>query len=695
MRRAAILVSCLVLGVFPCGRSAAVADDDVDLAAVVREAKLREAALRSVTAALAVLQEDLAPAAALAERMLADPAAFAEADAARARLAGAERDELRAAFRDQLESFARGRADALPRDWVDTVLRDESVRVEATIDDIVGDGFPARFAEGRAAAVATQRERVRPLLYPPAAQLLALAGDPATFAAAPHGHAAAVAGGDAAQAQAKQAAAAVRASTPLFAELDAGLDSAAAAAVAAGLDDLWRQLGVVERPAPSAAVRAADIAAALRADLDAVARASDLPYGVFPEVASRLDSRSEALERERLADYIGAQLSPKNGCSALPPDDVAVAAGADAAAVPPTFAAHADALRTQLEPATRERIVAGHAAAVAEGGRAAFAAHVGKLLDDDEELQRRWSGAFAACLEPPLRDRRRQLAAAELRAAQPEVADLSFAIPDDDIATLAVADEEFDAGLFPPAAGLRLEETQELFRERAGALQREARAAVRLQELLTRAPERRSRFVREVEADRDRTAERRRHYQRAYEKEVLEVWNERRGRILLRDASGATLHPGKYARIFPTTSGIIDEIITTEFERPAPTATPVASPPPSPPPTRARPTPPPTRSTPLPTVPRDRSGPLPTPANAGLPQPARKPVPLPQTGGAPKTGPGAGSDRPKSCEERLQSSLQALGLCHDALVACRDDPATCAQGLAACGQARFACEQTR
>lgn len=667
--------------------------DAVDLAAEVREAKVREAALRSVAGSLAVLEEDLPPPAALAEAMLADPAAFADPDAARARLAGRERETLRAAFREQLEVFARGRDEQLPPAWVDEVLHEEGTRIDATIDAVVGETFVERFRDGRAAAVATQRDRITPRLYPPAAELLKLAGDPAAFAAAPNGRAAELAQTDAARALAAAAAARVRDETRLFAEIDATLDRAAGEAVGAGLDELWRQLGSVERLAPAGAVREADIASALRADLDTMARASQLPYGVFPEVEARVDARAAELERRQLAAYVGARLSPKNGCPALPAQTVIESAGSDLGTVPVSFGEHAAALRDRLGLQVKQEIVAGHAAAVAEADRAAFATRIVRLVDEDETLRRRWAGGLAACLEPPLREHRERLAAAELKNRLPAIADLSFEIGDDDLASLAVSEDEVDPALFPPAGDLRLDETKALFAVRAEALQREVRAAVRLQELLTRAPDRRQRYVREVEADDNRTSERKQHYQKKYETEVLEAWKDRGKRILLRSESGETIHPGKYARIFPTTTEIIDEIITIEFERPAPTVTRAPSPP-SPVPTRP-PTQAPTPVTPRPTTKVERSGPRSKPRDTGLPAKSQRPLPLPQTGGAPRVGPGAGAGGPKSCDEKLQSSLRATSLCYDALVACRDDPSSCAEGLARCGQAKFACEQAR
>jgi hypothetical protein len=689
---AALAGMCLVLAA--TGQAQApVPAAAVDLAADVREAKVREAALRSVAGSLAVLEEGLPPPAVLAETMLADPAAFADPEAARARLADRERDSLRTAFREQLEAFARGRDEQLPPAWVDEVLREEAARIDATIHALVGETFVERFRDVRAAAVAMQRDRIAPQLYPPAADLLKLAGDPAAFAAAPNGRPAELARTDAAQSLATAATARVRAETRLFAEIDATLDRAAGDAVAAGLGELWRQLGAVERLAPAGAVREVDIASALRADLESMARTSQLPYGVFPEVEARVDARAAELERRQLAEHVGDRLSPQTGCPALPAQTVIDSAGSDFATMPVAFEEHAAALRDRLAPQAKQQIVASHAAAVADADRAAFAQRIAGLFEEDETLRRRWAGALAACLEPPLREHRERLAATELQSRLPAIADLSFEIGDDDLASLAVSEDEVDPTLFPPAGELHLDETKALFVMRAEALQREARAAVRLQELLTRAPDRRQRFVREVEADDTRTSERKQHYQKAYETEVLEAWKERGKRILLRSESGETIHPGKYARIFPTTTEIIDEIITIEFGRPAPTVT-RAPPPPSPVPTRP-PTQAPTPVSPRPTTKIERSGPLPTPQDAGLPAKSQRPLPLPQTGGAPKVGPGAGTGGPKSCEERLQSSLRATGLCYDALVACRDDPASCAEGLARCGQAKFACEQPK
>ncbi len=672
----------------------AFAEDTVDLAREVREAKVREAALRSVSGSLAVLKEELETPEQLTKRMLAESGKFVEPESARTQLAEAERSELRNAFRRQLEVFARGRDEALPASWVEDVVRDEAPRIDAAIDDIVGNSFADRFAAARQAAVERQRKSVRERLLPASDALLSLAGDPAVFAAAPNGRAEEIAASDEARRLAERSVAEIRKSAPLFQEIDGTLDGAARSAIAEALVELWRQLGTVERIAPIAAIRKDDIAAALRADLQTVATASQLPYGVFPEVAARVEARAAEIERTRLAERIGQQLAPADGCLALSAKEVVAAAGDTPTAMPESFATHAAALGETLRAPTAKRIVAQHAAAVAEAERAAFTARLTELLATDESVQRRFSAAFAACLEPPLRQHREQLAIEAVTQAVPSVADLSFEIADDDLASLAASDEETDPSLFPKPEALHLEESDALFLRHIAALQREARAALRLQELLTRAPERRRRFVREVEADNARSAERKREYQKAYEAEVLSAWNERRNRVLLRSDDGRTLHPNKYARIFPTTAEIIDEIITIEFERPAPTSTRAPTPPtpiPTRPPTRIVPTPRPTPITPRPTrVPPTQ------PRKAALPAKATPTLPMPHTGGAPKkVGPGAGKGGPKSCEQRLHSCLRATDLCYHSLVACRDRPDACAQAVARCGQAKFECERTK
>ncbi len=660
----------------------------VDLAATVREAKVREAALRSVEGTMATLATDLAPAPSLAARMLADPAQHADPKAARSALAEAERRALEQAFRAQLESFARGR-EGLPEDWVDRVVREESERISTTIEGLLAESFAARFREARAAAVAEQREAVRASLYPSPQQLLDLVGDPERFAAAPNGRPAQLAAGPKARALARDGVAELRAGQGLFAEVEANLESESDAAVAAALDALWRQMGSVVRLEPPGAVRAEAIATALRADLDQLASTSALPYGVFAAASERVASRAEALQRERFVTALQEALPGDDACPGLPAPTVVAAAGDDVATMPVELDDHLRALRDELWAPTRKRLIARHAGRVEAEAQPEFSAVLEAMLAADDDLDARVRAMFTACLRAPLQKHREALAARELAAQLPQIADLSFALPDDDLAVLAVADERTDPTLFPSPAELRLRESRELFAARAAALQREARAAVRMQELLTRAPDRRKRFVREVETDENRTAERKRHYQRAYETEVLAAWRERRDRVLLRDESGTTLHPGKYDRIFPSTSEIIDEIITIEFERPAPTATVV--------PTRPSPRPTlPPRPTP-PRVPRvtpaiERSGPMPEARSAGLPARAEPPRPLPRSGGAPQTGPGAGKGGPKSCEESRQSSMQAMTACYAALVQCRDDPDSCAAGVARCGQAKFASE---
>jgi len=680
----------LVLLPFACSAFAATPD----LAQTIRDAKVREAAFRTIEASIRTLAQEGASADDLATRMLEDPRTYALPEVARTKVAEAEKGALRRAFREQLEVFARSRAATLPTTWVDDVVREEETRVEATIDRLLQESLPERFQAARRAATDAQREKIEPLQYPPATEIAALAANSTSTAMLLGERIAETTRAPQATALAKATAGEIRAANPLFSEIDAALDEQVGAAIAAGIGELWRQEGILQRFDPQGRVRQVDIAAALQGELEAAARISGLPYGVFPQVAEAIAARATAIERRSIGAAFARGLAPKEGCPDLPAEVLREATSVPLQRLPSTFAEHAEALTASLRPKTVARILEKHAALVEESERAAFLTHLNAVIAEDEKLAQRVAAALAACIEPPLREYRATTAAAELLALQPAIADLSFELAGDDLIGVALGDGEVDASLFPNVDAARLEETRELHAAHVAELHGEAVAAVRAQELLTRVDERRKRFVMAVESDPNRTLARKQHYQDEYEADVLEAWKRNRGRVLLRDARGAVRHPEKYGFIFPTTAEIIGEIITLEFERPVPEATPVPTPPPTvPPPPSPLPTQPP--STPPPTPMPQSSGPLETQERAGLPQPMEPPVPMPESGGAPADGPAEAAGGGNSCEDVLGRCLLAVNVCYEAVTQCRDDPNRCPESVARCGQAKFACEQTQ
>lgn len=667
-----------------------------DLAAAIREAKVREAAFRSVEAALAVLAQDAATAESLAERMLADPHAYADPEVARARIAGEERAALHAAFREQLGTFARARSEELPANWVDDVVRDEAARVEEAVERLVGDSVDSRFRAARAAAVETLRAEVASRWHPDSEAITDLAAASPSQAALLGERVRETLGSDVALGLATATAQQIRAATPLFAEIDADLEVQVTSAIAAALGEYWRQQAALRRFDAEGAQRAGDIASVIEADLAALARSSGLPYGVFPAIARQIPARAAALERQKFIAHIRRELDEDSACPVLPPAAVLAAARAPRRQLPETFAEHLDVLATSLRPALSETLLGGFAASVATEDRTEFVAHLGTVLAGDEELAAQFDAAVRACVAPPLRDLRTAEAAAELTERQPTIADYSLELGDEELIALALRDD--DISVFPEASGAHLEETRELHAARVAELMDEAVTSLRAQELLTRAEERRLRFVRAVETDPNRTADRKQHYQQEYEAEVLEAWLRNRHRVLLRDERGALRHPEKYGRIFPTTAERIDEIITLEFERPEPTATPAPTAPPPLPPTPV-PTPPqPVPPAPVPPVPpapapqQQQGGPVDFDERSGLPQPAEPPMPMPETGGAPDAGPADALGGGNTCEEMLPRCLRAVSICHQSVIQCRDQPELCPQAVARCGEAKFACE---
>jgi hypothetical protein len=243
-----------------------------------------------------------------------------------------------------------------------------------------------------------------------------------------------------------------------------------------------------------------------------------------------------------------------------------------------------------------------------------------------------------------------------------------------------------------------MEETSTIYRAHQARLAAEAKDVLWRQKALTRDPERKASFVTQIEADGDRSDERKAYWQEAYERSVLGAWEEIRTDELLKNEGGTPYHPHKYARVLGPVSDIIGEIITLEFGKTTQIVTQAQA-------TgagqaasetvAAMPTTPGTAETPV--ASGGAGGPATGPATGETPaaqeggQLARATGPSTQTSSG---GGGSGGGGP-DCATLLERCAAANAVCYEALGNCKNDPATCEAGVARCREVMAQCEEGR
>jgi hypothetical protein len=664
----------------------------------VRAAKTRDAALRSIEGAVESLEAETSTAEEQSLEMLADPARHRTRTESERALRAAEEDRLRQAFRRQLMAFSADRGSELSREWVDDVMAREHSRIDTTIDRLLDAYFERRYEEARKRAVRMQRGQLDEIVYPDGAEIEALAGPPTDFVrlrtsgiadrvrspngrALVDGYVAEVAAGD-----------------PLFEENEAIVEKRTQRAIQNALVLLWRQLRLVARAAPDEGMERSVIVASIGEDLQRLAteaeQVSGTSYGVFAAAEQFAAERAEALEIKAFASFLQEQLDPSGGCPALPAERVLREVPSSYDQVPTDLATHEEELQDRLAGPTEAHVLDVYASELADPTiRASFQERLRELLEQEPRTSRAFVKGFTACIRRPLTQRREELAAKELGARVPAIADYSFELSDAALQAIESAPlAPLDPSLFPGPEALQMEETRTAYDAHEKRLRSEAKDVLWRQGAVTRNPERKASFVERIEADQGRSDDRKAYWQREYEASVLEAWRQVRRDDLIKDGDGNPYHPEKYDRVFGPVSEIIEEIITLEFGR---VETQVAETEPTPQQTPGQPTPR-VETEPVPQAPGQEVASAPqSPHDARNPGGLGGPVEGPKDGTA--TGPrggGGGGGGAADCVPLLEQCSGANRVCYDALTQCKKDPATCDTGIARCRAEKARCEDS-
>lgn len=532
----------------------------------LRDSKLDDAALRAVEASLDLLKERLATPEQLAEVMLSKPADYQSPDQSKGRLHTRERTALQEGVRQQLTRFADRRTD-LPPGWVDPLMARQEERIARTIKTLLDSDFDKTYTQARERAVKTQRTELTTVLYPEATEIEPLAGPEGVFLAkrleevrrmVQHG-----------DPLIGKYVTRVVAGRPLFEENRTDLEDRITEGANDGLAQLWRQLREVQQHNGGGAIELSALQTKILAAVEQVAKQAVVKsYGVFPAVHAAIDKRAKALEIELFTQFVREQLLPRGGCPALPKERVLRGIPQSFDDVPAEWTAHMQALDSALRSETERFIPERYAAGLQDSSLTEqFRDKLSRVLTQEDDLRAAFEAGFRACLERPLKEYRAKLAVHELAIRQPSVADLSYQFREP-MLTRLYSGEEPPASEFPGLTALRLEETQQAFKDSKRKLGDEGKAAVRRQLALVTEQKRQRHYVAQIAKEQDRSEARRAYWQKAYEEEVLQEWQKVRAEVLLKGEDRRVLHPKKYDRVFPLTSETIANIITTEWAKP-------------------------------------------------------------------------------------------------------------------------------
>lgn len=533
----------------------------------LRDHKLDDAALRAVEASLDFLKERLATPEQLAEVMLKNPADYQRLNQNKGRLHDEEHTALQKGVRQQLTRFAERRTDLSPG-WVDQHMARQDKRIARTIETLLDSDFDKTYTLAREQAVKTQRTELTTVLYPEAVEIEQLAGPkPAEFLAkrleevrrmVQRGH-------PLVEAYVTR----VIADRALFEENRGDLGDRITAGTNDGLAQLWRQLREVEQHNGGGAIELSGLKTTILAAVEQVAKQAVVKsYGVFPAVHAAIDKRAKALEIALFTQFVREQLPPRGDCPALPKERVLRGIPPSFDAVPAEWTAHVQALDSALRSETERFISERYAAGLQDSSLTEqFRDKLSRVLTQEDDLRAAFEAGFRACLERPLREHRAKLAAHELAIRQPSVADLSYEFREP-MLTHLYSGEEPPASEFPGMTALRMEETQQAFKDSKRKLVDEGKAAVRRQQALVTEQKRQRHYVDQIAKEQDRSKARRAYWQKAYEEEVRQEWRKVRAEVLLKGEDRRVLHPQKYDRVFPLTSETIAKIITIEWKKP-------------------------------------------------------------------------------------------------------------------------------
>lgn len=525
----------------------------------VRQAKIKEAALRSVRESIGQLEQRQMSPDQLAATMLEDPATYQLEQTSETLLRELERHRLRDAVRDQLEVFARSRSD-VPLGWVAEMMREEARQIDVTIDSLLAEGFANRYAEGRNLAIRVQSTDIDEAIRPDPADLERLAGPSTSFVDFSAGEVSQIP-----RAQGRQLVTRYTdqliADRDLFEENKAKIQERVEGWLGEGLAELWRQLRFVKQHDGGGSVERSALAASIMAE---VARLEG-HYEVFPSVSKFAGERATQLESQLFDSYLASRLDRLKDCPGLPASTVLDGLRAGASPLPSSLDAHVQQRAEQLRPELEGRLLepwvarAGDPALKSELRRRLLLALGSDRTDFDS--------ALVDCVRIALEPYRRKLAVRELTRVWPEVADSTYELNDDVLTALHARTSKPGAADTSILTGrpLRLEEARELFEKKRLALIREGWATIRSQVALAVEAERKQLFQDSIRKDQDRSESRRQFWQDRYEQATLGAWRVRREQLRTDDV---VLLPNKYDRILDLTKQTIADTITLAFQEP-------------------------------------------------------------------------------------------------------------------------------
>lgn len=518
-------------------------------------AKQEQAALAAIEQSISSLQARQLKTDQLTAIMLDDPAAHARRANSQSILHKKEQQALENAVRDQLISFASTRRE-LPKGWADQVMTRQGERINKTIDNILSTGFEEAFSKARGLAVQAQRGNLNLRLKPTYADVENIAGPYrifATFSLDEAQHKALESG----SAVLNKYVAEAHKGTVVFEENEAYLRDQAAAIFSNEITELWEQLQYIVHYTGGNEIERSRIELAIAKGL------SSLPSGknAFPVAKTAMRDRAGELEQDLFLSFLKSQLATP--CPALPSEALLKNVPGNPNELPGTLDEHVTKVVSSVSSRTASQLLEKWTSRITGQGQAALRHRLGQVLQNEAGGQILSMG-IETCVREAIRPYRDLVAAKEVAAKWPGVANLSLSLDDDAIGQLSRANTSEDAEQVQVLtnAKFHMEEAQNFFRANRRTLLNEGMLAVHTQRSFVEDPGLKSQFQNEAAAHRGQESFRRK-IQQNYETEVLKRWNQQRQSLLAR-MSGEIPDQDKYKGLFRVTREEIREILKTD-----------------------------------------------------------------------------------------------------------------------------------
>ena len=532
-----------------------------DKAGSLRHKKDQIAAVLAVDQSISTLPEQLKKEDRLTAIILRDPKAHARRDTSEKILRDFEQKSLETAIHDQLAAFALTRPD-LDKGWVDQAMLQQRDRIANTVRDVMNNGFHDLFLGQREIAVNAQRGTLGIHLSPASADVEKMAGPYRAFAELPLDEAQrnALATGSS---EIEKYVSSAHAGQVIFEENDSYLKQQAIEIFSRQVTELWQQLHYIVQHTGAGEVERTRIENAIANGLSAMSRG----HSPFPITKIAIHDRAAELEQNLFREFIKSQLTVP--CGAISPAVVLKGVPSDPDQLSRSLDEQVAGVAAKVRDHTSVYLLEKWISPVTNPTRTTLRNRLEQGLKNGPGSQLLNEG-IERCVRDALRSFRGEVAAKELAAKWPGVANLSLSLDDSTIERLNLTTNDEEAQQLPLLVDskLHIEEAQNAFKENRRRLLEEGTTAVRKQMSIVNDPARVARFQNRLR-DSPGKGSAQQGLQADYEGEVLAKWKQDQPALLAK-LGGRPSNLDKYAGLFRVTREAIRNVLKNDgIESPA------------------------------------------------------------------------------------------------------------------------------